>query len=255
MTPGEPIVARGRESPRFQTTRWTVILTAANDAAAAHDAQRAWDRLCQGYWLPLFIFARRRGYEPGDAQDVVQDFFLHVLETRVVAQADRQRGLFRTYLLRCFCNFLANRNKHHATLKHGGHLSFVPLDALEPAELDQLTEVRNWSPECSYDFGWAYTLVGRVVEKLRAEAANRGKQQWFDELRVFLPRGGGTGADGGGNEADLYQTLRTAVHRLRTRFRDQVREEVARTVETPDEVDAELRHLRATLSLAARVGG
>lgn len=253
-------------SPNFATTRWTVLSLAASDRAPATKAQHAWEHLCQSYWLPLYLFVRRRDHDAEDAQDAVQDFFLHLLENRVIAQADRRRGLFRTYLLRCFCNFLANRTQRERTLKRGGGLSFVPLEDLELAESNQLAETQNWPPECAYDLGWAYVVVDTVLAKLKDEAAGRGKRQWFDELCVFLPGGSATVSGRAEDETNLYQkaaerlgvsveTLRTAVHRLRARFREAVREEVACTVETPDEVEAELRHLRSTLSLGSRNGG
>lgn len=257
--------AQGSASPVFTTTRWTVVRMAADRDGSTSEARLAWERLCQSYWLPLYIFARRRCLDLEEAKDAVQDFFLHLLENQVVERADRERGRFRTFLLGCFCNFLADRGKRALTIKRGGQLHFVSLEELDLTELEQQAAAQNWTPESAYDIGWAHTLVERVVGKLRREAEGRGKRQWFDELRVFLPHQN-VDQSGHGDEADLYQnaaarlgvaveTLRMTVHRLRARFRSLVREEVVATVDMPDEVDAELRHLRATLSLAYRMDG
>ena len=267
MSRQNPNAASRAEPQNFRTTHWTAVLAAGADADTETPgaASAALELFCRSYWAPLYPFARRRGSDPDAAQDLVQAFFLHLLEHRVLAGADRHRGRFRTYLLGCFSNFLVNAHKHAAVGKRGGAFLFVPLDDVNPADLERRAAAQDWSPECAFDVSWALAVVDRAVQELRAEATQRGKARWFDELRNFLP--GSTDPALGDNHAATEsgralagrlgitaEALKTAVHRLRARFRELVREEVARTVETPDEIDAELRHLRATLSFAQRAG-
>ena len=243
----------------FATTRWTVVLTAAETRAPGAEAALA--VLCERYWAPLYGFIRRTGRGAEEAQDLVQAFFLHLLENRVVAGADRRRGRFRTYLLGCLTNFLAKDHRRSTALKRGGAFHFVPLDE-EPSDgHGSFAAPADWSPERAFDVGWAEAVVARALKVLRDEAAARGKERWFTELREFL-----SGEERAGEaEPESYReiagrlgipeaTLKTTIRRLRLRFREIVRAEVARTVDSPEDVDAELRHLREML-VFARQGG
>ena len=223
---------------------------APSEKAAADDALAT---LCRAYWPPLYTFVRRRGYSAADAQDLTQDFFIHLLETEALAKVDPNRGRFRTFLLAALKNFLATAHERSRALKRGGGREFLPLDAVvaeaeaaahlgeapTPGEEDRLFEQR-----------WATALVGRALERLRADMAAEGKERLYEELQVFVT-GAGPLPDQAETAARLglpFATLRTHIRRLRERYRDALRAEVGRTVATAAEVDDELRHLWEVLS-------
>ena len=228
----------------------------ASEKAAADDALAT---LCRSYWPPLYTFVRRRGYTAADAQDLTQDFFIHLLETDALAKVDPSRGRFRTFLLASLKNFLATAHERSRALKRGGGREFIPLETAvaeaeaaahldeprsrdAPGEEDQLFEQR-----------WATALVGRALDRLRAEMTAEGKERLYDELQVFVT-GAGPLPDQAATAARLglpFATLRTHIRRLRERYREVLRAEVGRTVATAAEVDDELRHLCEVLSRAS----
>jgi len=232
----------------FATTHWSVVRSAAHpDTARAHDALA---RLCQIYWYPLYAYVRRRGYAAHDAQDLTQAFFLRLLERRWVDDADRDRGRFRTFLLTALQRFLADEWDKGRAQKRGGGLLHVPVQ-LDSAETryghepaDELT------PEQSYERRWALTLLDTVLQNLRAEYERAGKRELFAGLNGCLV---------GGRETQPYAELaaelamnegavKVAVHRLRKRYRQLLRHEIARTTAGDGDVDDELHHLFAVLA-------
>ena len=238
----------------FAPTHWTVVFLSAKHASpqGAPQPDDALASLCRTYWPPLYTFVRRRGYGPADAQDLTQDFFIHLLETDALAKVDPARGRFRTFLLAALKNFLANAHERRTALKRGGAVEFLPLD-------DVLTETEAavqadgdiaGEEDRQFEERWATALVARALGQLRAEMAAEGKERLHDELQVFVT-GAGPLPDQADTAARLgipFATLRTHVRRLRERYRDVLRGEVARTVATPAEVDDELRHLCAVLT-------
>jgi RNA polymerase sigma factor (sigma-70 family) len=231
----------------FQTTHWSVVLAAGEPGHPS--AQKALAELCRNYWYPLYAFVRRKGRPPEEAQDLTQDFFAVVLDKNYLGDADRERGRFRTFLLAAAENFLRNDWAKRQTLKRGGGISFVPFEA-EAAETRYLREpVDDETPEKLFDRRWALGLLEAVMEKLRAEFSRADKKYQFEVLQVFL-----SGEKHPASYAEVGATLglsegavRVAVHRLRARYGELLRQEIAATLANPKDVDDELRHLFAVL--------
>ncbi len=247
----------------FASTHWSLVLQCGEDGGLAQGdadpdkASAALEELCRSYWPPIYTFVRRRGYSPADAQDLVQGFFLHILESGACNRADPARGRFRTFLLGALKNFLANAHDYAHALKRGGAGHFVPLDehlAEAEAAISDQREGEPHDAERLFEQRWASALVTRAWADLRASAVAEGKGQLLDALRPYIA-GGSTPAPGQDEIAQRLglplATVRTHVYRLRARFRDALRSEVARTVPAPDDVDEELRHLRHALIAAA----
>lgn len=229
----------------FLTTRWSVIVQATGpdpDRAAA-----ALELLCRSYWFPLYAFARRQGLTPTDAQDMTQAFFARVLERQTIAHASRERGRFRSFLLASMRHFMADERDRLTAWKRGGRIEHVPLDA-ELAE-DQLVAAGGAETEdLRYDRDWAWALMERVRIRLREEASRVGREGLFDALHS------GTGGVSesyeviGGRFGMTEGAVKLAAFRIRQRYRELIREEVAGTVESTGEIDDEIRHLMAVLA-------
>lgn len=229
------------ENPEFEETHWSVVLTAS--LMDTKRADEALAKLCQAYWPPLYSFVRRRGYSTHDAQDLTQDFFARLLEKRLAATADPKRGRFRSFLLANLKNFLANEWDRAQAQKRGGGSLILSLDA-EVAEAFYARELASpVTPEVLFDRHCALVSMERAMEKLEQENAGRAAQ--FTQLRKFLTSPAPTGGyDAIATELQMPAgSVAVAVHRLRARFRQLLRAEVAQTVATPAEVDDELRHL------------
>ena len=228
----------------FQPTHWTLVLAAAQSRAPGASSGLA--RLCQRYWYPLYAFARRRGKTPEDAQDLTQGFFLQLLEHRMLAAADQRKGKFRSFLLAAFQHYLSDQADRDRCLKRGGHCEFISLD-FENAEDRYAREPADaaLTAEQLFDARWALLLLGRAKTLLHQEYAAQGRIAVFDALKSFLESGAPTpsyeaaaGALGMG-----LGTTKTLIHRLRKRCTAILREEIARTVSDPSEVDAEIHAL------------
>jgi RNA polymerase sigma factor (sigma-70 family) len=238
----------GPASPVFVTTRWTVVVTARETASP--ESSEALESLCRAYWYPLYAYARRLGRQPADAQDLTQEFFARLLEKRWLASADREKGRFRTFLIVAFKRFLANEWDRAHREKRGGHATHFSLDT-DIAEARYIAEPASEMPaDCVYERRWALTLLDTAMRRLRAEFVHGGRAAEFDWLKACL-----TADKAGFAYADLAHDLgtsegaaRVAVHRLRRRFREVFREEVAQTVAAAEDVDEEMRHLLAALA-------
>jgi RNA polymerase sigma factor (sigma-70 family) len=214
------------------------------------DAQWALEHLCRTYWYPLYAYARRRGHSVEDAQDLTQAFFARLLERHWVADADRERGRFRTFLLTAMSRFMADEWDRLRAQKRGGGIAHIPLQ-LDDAETRYGCEPADErTPEQYYERRWALTLLDAVLQRLNAEYAQEGKAELFEALSATLT---------GGRETQPYAELavqtglsegavKVAVHRLRKRYRQMLREEIARTMAVGADVDEELRQLFAVLS-------
>ena len=236
------------QRPAFVTTHWSVVLTAGrSDTVRAHDALA---NLCQTYWYPLYAYVRRRGHSPEDAQDLTQAFFARLLERNWVGQADQQKGRFRSFLLSAMNHFLADEWDKARAQKRGGGILPVPLQ-FDTAETRYGHEpADNVTPEQNYERRWALTLLDTVLRRLRSEYEQEGKAELFTALNPCLV---------GDRTAQPYAelavklgisegTVKSAVHRLRQRYRQLLRDEIAQTVADPGEVDEELHHLFAVLA-------
>jgi RNA polymerase sigma-70 factor (ECF subfamily) len=228
---------------QFNTTHWSVVL-AAGDADQSGGAE-ALEKLCCAYWYPLYVYVRRNGNSPEDAQDLTQDFFSRLLEKNYLAKADRDRGRFRTFLLGSLKNFMINEWKRAGRLKRGGGLEFLSIDT-NVAEHRYAAEPANESnPDAAYEQRWAVTLIEQVLATLRREYGATDKARLFEELKGFIwgDKSTASYAEIAGALNLTEGTVKVAVHRLRQRFRELLRAEVAHTVARPDDIDAELRHL------------
>jgi RNA polymerase sigma factor (sigma-70 family) len=233
----------------FMTTRWSRVLLAGDETAA--DAQAALESLCRDYWRPLYHFARRKGHSPEDAQDLTQGFLARLLEKKELANADRQRGRFRTFLSSAFCHYMANEQRQARTLKRGGGFALVPLED----EADVAREARDdLTPEHAYERTWALAMLERVMDRLREEYEQAGRCELFVSLQPHLSGAGArTGYAQLGVSLGLSESaVAVAVHRMRRRYGELLREEIAATVASPAEVEDELRHL---LRVVAGTGG
>jgi RNA polymerase sigma factor (sigma-70 family) len=237
-------VPEHRGGGRFATTRWSVVLAAGADrgSPAVHDALAT---LCETYWYPLYAFLRARGYSAENAQDLTQAFFARLLEKQTIQHADPARGRFRSFLLASLKNFAANERDREIAAKRGGGMPIASLDVESAEGRLQMDPPSDETPERVFDRRWALTLLDQVMSRLKTESADRGHPAQFERLNTYLtgdqpqPSYAQTAAELNTSEG----AIKVAVHRLRRRFRDLVREEIAQTVSSPEEIEDELRHL------------
>jgi len=230
-----------------------VIIAAGESQASPEIARRALAQLCRTYWAPLYTFVRSRGYSVHDAQDLTQSFFAYLIEKKIYTRVDRQKGKFRSFLLASLKNFLADASDRERTLKRGGGRDFLPLHEEQAEEAESLfqTQSNATNEDQVFERTWAETLVTDSLEQLSSYYKTEGKERLFQELRIFL-----TGsADPLPSYVDLARrlgtqasTLRSHITRLRARYREALRAEVRRTVETDAEVEGELRELLRVLT-------
>lgn len=233
---------------QFAPTRWTMVLSAGDPTSPR--AASALNALCRAYWYPLYAFIRRQGYAPADAQDLTQEFFARLLAQNWVARADRRKGRFRSFLLMAMKRFLAKEYDRSHTVKRGGRIRLVRLP-VETAETSYSREpVDGATPEQVFERQWALAILKSVLNRLRQAYAQEQKSDWFETLEPCL-----VGSRESQPYADLAAKLRTtegavkvAVFRLRKRYRECLKEEIAQTVASAAEVDAELRHLFRVLA-------
>lgn len=233
---------------RFATTQWSLVLAAGRRGSA--EAEAALEQLCSIYWYPLFAFVRRRGYPVDEAEDLTQAFFTRLIDKHDVAAADRDRGRFRTFLLTACNHFLLNERDRALTIKRGGGRVMIPLDTAAAEARYQRSLGHEETPEQLYDRQWCLTLLASVLNTVRDEYRDTGRESTFDRLRGFL-----TMDDTAGSLADAASDLqmtagavKVAVHRLRRRYRDTLRRIVAETVDSDEAVADEIRYLMKIVS-------
>jgi RNA polymerase sigma-70 factor (ECF subfamily) len=231
----------------FDATSWTTVREAGQPASPEADAARA--KLCQAYWYPLYFYVRRLGHSPEDAQDLTQGFFSRLLEKNYVASADREKGKFRSFLLLLLKRFLAREWARANRQKRGGGVELIPLD-LERTENRYVAEPADeLSPDKAFDRRWAQVLLARVTDRLQAHCVAEGKAHLFAELRPFLSGEGEEPYEAVARRLQIPKaTLKVLVHRFRQRYGQVLREEIAPTVASPEEVEDEIRALLAALS-------
>jgi len=241
----------------FTTTRWSLVLAGADPDGDTQKSAEALAELCRTYWRPVFSYVCRHGYSPEDAQDITQDFFLMILKTNWLQQADQSRGRFRSLLLKSVQNFLHNVSDTKQTLKRGGGVEFVQWDAWMAEVPSQISisprAFGSLPPERLFDLRWAATVVDQALRRLREECEGKGRLRLFEGLRDYLAA----------EHADIsYANLAVSLgiaetvvkkqlHNLRERYRWLLRDEVAHTVANPADVDDEIRHLCAALATEA----
>ena len=245
--PSDGVGPSAKVSGLFTTTHWSVVLRAGDGDSP--QAASALEQLCRTYWYPLYAYVRRRGYGPEDAQDLTQEFFLRLLRKDYLAQVDPRKGKFRSFLLAAINHFLANEWDRANAVKRGGRVTFLALDH-DSAEQRLAGISRERSPEQIFERCWALAFLQEVLGRLRDEVDQAGRSAHFAELKVFLTGEQSSvsyamlAAKLGTNEA----SLRKEVQRLRHRYGELLREEIARTVASPAEVEDELCHLFTVLS-------
>jgi RNA polymerase sigma-70 factor (ECF subfamily) len=233
---------------RFQTTRWSVVVAAREGTAGANDALAA---LCADYWYPLYAFVRRQGHDPATAEDLVQGFFTRMLEKRDLADVDRRKGRFRSFLMASCAHFLANQARYHRAEKRGGGRATIPFDRRDGEGRYAVEPSHALTAERLFDRQWALTLLDRVLRRLEEEMAAAGKSQQFEGLRPAL-----LGGDARVPYAEIAPGLgltvdaaRAAATRMRRRYRELVREEVNDTLDDPTDIDDEIRALFQALAV------
>ncbi len=231
----------------FCTTHWSQVLAAGRSPSPG--AEQALESLCCADWYPLYAFLRWQGHSPVDAQDVVQDFFSRLLAHNYLGHADRTRGRFRNFLLTSLKHFLINEWNKANCQKRGGGRQIISLNTDETESRRAVQAVDGRTPEKAFARQWAMVLLERVLNQLEGEFAEARQEGLFQELRPFL-----TGEDGPGTYAEVGRrlgktegSLKVAVHRLRRRYRELLREEISGTVESPRMIDEEIRELFAAL--------
>jgi RNA polymerase sigma-70 factor (ECF subfamily) len=228
----------------FVTTHWSVVLAARQQDSPA--GTQALAKLCSVYWYPLYVYVRRRGHHEQDAQDLTQEFFARLLQRNFLQTVSPEKGRFRSFLLASLKNFLANEWDRTQAQKRGGGGTFVPLDWQIAENRYALESIDKATPEALYERRWALTLMDQVLTRLRQEYAQNEKSGLFDQLKGFL-----SGEDRSMTYAELAQhcvsesAVKMAVLRLRQRYGQFLRQEIAHTVSTPEEVEEEIRHLIA----------
>lgn len=238
----------GEGSPVFATTHWSVVLSARQKDSPQSAA--ALETLCRTYWYPLYAYVRRQGHSAPDAQDLTQEFFARLLQKDYLKAAAREKGRFRTFLIVALKRFLANEWDRVRAQKRGGGQVPVSLDTEWAEQRYRIEPAEGATAERVFERRWALTLLDRTMARLREEFAGEGKGDEFDRLKACL-----TAERGEIRYAELAAALgmsegavRVAVHRLRKRFREVFREEIAHTVSGPDEIEAEVRYLVSVLA-------
>ena len=227
----------------FATTRWTVVLTAGRGSTP--QADMALEELCRTYWYPLYAFIRRHGRTREDAEDLTQSFFVRFLEKNYLEGLNSDKGRFRAFLLAALKHFLANEWDKANRLKRGGGLRPLSLDWQSADTRYQIDPADNLSPDKLYDRAWAVTLLERVIGRLRDESAADGRSELFEQLKPFLMVGKSAipYAQAAAKLELSEGAIRVAVHRLRRRYRQLLREEIGQTLADPALVEEELRAL------------
>jgi len=233
---------------QFRSTQWSLVLSAGHDSTAG--ARTALEELCRTYWYPLYAFLRRSGHPETDAEDLIQSFFASLIEHDWLATANPARGRFRSFLLICLKRFVSGEARKAEAQKRGGRNVVLSLDDENAAQRYALEMAERLAPDEVYDRRWALTLLEQAWDRLREECQATGKLSLFEHLRA---------AQDGGSEAPSYaalaaslnlteSALKSALFRLRARYREVLRQEVGQTVSDPREVDDEIRHLLEVLS-------
>jgi RNA polymerase sigma factor (sigma-70 family) len=253
---GSPGKQREDEPREFVTTRWSMILSAATLGGEEQRARDALAELCRTYWRPIFSFVRARGHSIEDAQDLTQDFFVTILKKNWLHHADRNRGRFRSLLLRSLQNFLINAAEKTHAHKRGGGVEFISWDnwmAEAPSQLSiPVQALDSLPPERIFDLTWATAVVEHAFQRLREECESKGKLWLFQALSSYLTdeRDELSYANLSGKLGMAETAVKKHLHNMRQRYRSLLRDEVSQTVEDPSDVDDEIRYLCASLATA-----
>jgi RNA polymerase sigma factor (sigma-70 family) len=231
----------------FATTHWSVVTAAGQDGSES--GRKALETLCRGYWYPIYVYVVRKGHGPNEAQDLTQEFFAQLIEKQHLQQADQNRGKFRTFLLATLDHFLAREWRRDHRQKRGGGFTFTSLDEKNLEEQYRHEPADNDTPEKQFLRQWARAILKQTMDRLGRECEAEAKGALFLEVKNLLS---------GERDSDAYRAIagrismsegaiRVAVHRLRQRYGELLRDEIAQTVEDPAEIEEELRYLLTAL--------
>ena len=232
---------------RFATTSWTVVLQAAAEDSQAKSEALA--TLCEAYWYPLYVFVRRLGNSAGEAEELTQSFFAELLDKSKLAKTDPSRGRFRTFLLTSLQNFLRNQNRQQRAIKRGGQQTILSIDYAAAESQYSIEPSHEQTPQKAFDRDWALALLNQVLNSLAQQYADAGKSELFEALKSHLVGTGGTPYSTLAQRLDMKAgAIKVAMHRLRERYGQMLRLQIAKTIEKPSDVDEELRYLFQVLS-------
>jgi RNA polymerase sigma factor (sigma-70 family) len=241
-----PEQSEQRRAAIFATTHWSVVLQAGHEAGAA--TQRALEELCRAYWYPIYVYVRRLGHSPHDAQDITQSFFQYLLEKKLIAKAQPDCGRFRSFLLGSLKNFMANEWRRHTAQKRGGG-QVLTIDTSTAEERYSIEPLDESNPQTLYEKAWATAVLDHSIGLLETEYVQGRKQTLFAALLPALQGDNQVPYAELGARLGLSEgAIKVAVHRLRQRYREMLRAAVANTVADPLEIEGELRHLMQVLS-------
>ena len=245
------------DTDRFRTTHWSVVLLSAQTQVP--DSRTALADLCRLYWYPLYVFVRRRGHSAEDAQDLTQGFLLSLLERKSLRQVGPEKGKFRSFLLASLNNYISDAFDREKSVKRGGQIEFVALDFEGGEERYREDPADSLTAEKIFDARWAKILLDQAIARLRQEYSSQGKVGVMDTLEPFLDATNCRRLPSYEDIAHRLQVslggVKTLIHRLRKRYSELLREEVARTVADPQEVDEEIHALcEALIASEGRMG-
>ena len=230
----------------FATTHWSVVLEAQGESP---ESQEALEKLCRVYWRPIYIFVRRQGAGPEEAQDLTQGFFALLLERRDLRTVRKEKGRLRSYLLSAVKHFLADERRRAMAIKRGKGERLISLEQLRAEESGGMEPTDPLTAERIYERRWASTLLDRVLSRLEDKYRTRGKAELFDSFNQLL-----ADEPGAPSQADIAAQLgmtenavAQAFHRFRQSYQSLLREEIAHTVATPGDIENELRYLIAVV--------
>ncbi len=235
-----------RGQPEFATTHWSVVLAAGNQASP--DYTRALSTLCETYWYPLYAYLRRRGYDKQQAEDYTQDFFAALLERQGLGKADPRLGKFRSFLLASLKNFLADEWGRKQAQKRGGGIKVSSLDFDDGDTRYSREPADELSAERLFEKSWAQAVLAQAMTRLKAEFAADGKQDLFEHLKTYLTAQDAPYRDAAAALNMTEGAVKVAVHRLRRRYGELVRREIAQTVATAEQVEEEMNALYDALA-------
>ncbi len=230
----------------FDTTHWSLVLAAGQ--GEPEKAREALQQLCEAYWYPIYAFARKQGHPPAESEDLTQDFFASLLKRRDLSQVSPERGRFRSFLLGAFKHLLINEHHRSKTVKRGGRTDFVYLDGEEAEQRYRCEPAERWTPESLFERRWALTVLDRAMERIRDEYARTERVDLFETLKDFLstPKPLAHAAIASRFGISI-SAVGVAIHRLRRRYVEILREEISHTVSKPGDIEDEIQHLIAAV--------
>lgn len=248
MTDNDHISPTRSGDGKFATTHWSVVLAAGDTSASQHE--QALSSLCQTYWFPIYVFLRQHGHDAHQAEDRTQSFLAYLLEKHALRRADPACGRFRSFLLGTLKYFLSDERDRAMAQKRGGDHKVLSLDFAAAETRYAIEPVDDLSPERLFDRYWALTILNRTIGRLKAESDNAGKQNQFSALKIYIAsEGGSVPYRDVATKLNMTEgAVKVAVHRLRRRYRELLRDEIAHTVDTEDQIDDEIQDLFAAVA-------